>query len=589
MIGHTDSSNDQFYGGQNPYNTKINVDNPTSALDRALTRDRYWYGSSAMDIARVMPVVVQRPEIFPAGLGAHLADRLILLQNPDGSWGDATRHYNAAILDTAHTIESLLSTGFTKLDLKKSVAALDRLISRSAGLKMFMTAGYELVLPGLFDTIAQAIGGKDLFFSQTTIDEVERIRKLGSAKDAAIRKYGILGQQSTASFSLEYALFRDLTDLEKGNLATVKIDPRNGMMLSPAASVAAVKLIIDNNLPDQALKGLIGYLNHTWNATETFHNAYPFQYTTWLWTIRAWMIVGEGDALMQGPYNPQQLLAMYKAFEKPELGIGFGPGAPLDLDDSAMLILLSAILKANQSKFTPEQLQGVKWVGAEILEQFIEGNHVICYKGEAEGSLSHLLNALIALEYAAKFSPNDVSPLHQKLIELLVNQLNPAEKSIDQLLNDKWHTGYYAASLWMLSESVRNLYPQVLLRLVDYFLQVQDKSTGGFGTPLVDGTLATTAEETSYISSAMINLLKDEAFLDRAGQFTDREALVSHIINSMAGARSYLAHWLQQGLQEPALWTCKTTFVPIDIISAALIKAIYDIEGLFTELGSSEI
>jgi hypothetical protein len=200
-----------------------------------------------------------------------------------------------------------------------------------------------------------------------------------------------------------------------------------------------------------------------------------------------------------------------------------------------------------------------------------------CYPHELHPSPSSLLHSLLSLELAgetfgAEFAQHsDTLSLSRGLLE----QLRPDGQSFERIHHDKWHaTWTYGAQKWLSLRSVLSTYPAAVRQI---FLEVMAREhNGGWGQQ------ASTLEETAYVASGLVSLLRQGGGLLSAAERAQLRTVLER-------SRHFLREELsREELALPALWISKNMYTPrFQIVSAAL-DALYGVVSLAEHASSSE-
>ncbi|MEW1913961.1 prenyltransferase/squalene oxidase repeat-containing protein [Kitasatospora sp. NPDC085895] len=221
-------------------------------------------------------------------------------------------------------------------------------------------------------------------------------------------------------------------------------------------------------------------------------------------------------------------------------GVRGAPGLMVDADDTAMAVLVSALVDRPR--------------GPAPLAVFDNGHHYDCYIGEDSGSLSANAHALQALHAYLRHHPNAVGayqPIMDRVADWLVEHQQPQGH-----WTDKWHASPYYAT----ERCVTALAPLPGFRRRR---AVEAAAAWVLATQHEDGSWGIwggTAEETAYAVKILLGASgparqpHHTRALDRAGAF----------LHDTADTPDH---------QHPALWHDKTLYAPQAMIQAEIIAA----------------
>ncbi|MFF7590379.1 prenyltransferase/squalene oxidase repeat-containing protein [Kitasatospora purpeofusca] len=214
-------------------------------------------------------------------------------------------------------------------------------------------------------------------------------------------------------------------------------------------------------------------------------------------------------------------------------GVRGAPGLAPDADDTAMALLVAAVLGLPHDH--------------DALAPFWAGDHFACYLGEETGSLSANAHALLALGACLPHHP-----AHRSTVTALRGWL-AAQQTPDGHWTDKWHASPLYATSRAATALARHGGPAarpVLRRAARWALRTQhpDGSWGVWGA---------TAEETGYGARILL-----------AAPGTPAEPL--------ARAHAYLARSLAEDTPaHPPLWHDKTLYTPTAVVEAELLATLH--------------
>lgn len=555
--------------------------------------------------------------ILPEEETQKLIDKLLLYKNQggyrnlDGTWGEGDRIPHSAILDTISTMIAVIEArGIEYLgDLEKLSETLSKLILSAKkwgeeGKKD--TVGFELLVPSTLSDLFSKV--PDFTIAPEAYDYIMDRKEEARMKLRALENFNqLLVLNNTVAFSLEALIGYNLSDGSVENLKKINPDTdqnavngipeRSGVAGSVAATVALLLLREKHDLPETP--NAINYIRNVYNDYKPQDglppNAAPMETTTLFWSLmRSRLISGQYIKFFQQDINQDtlaSLITIYSMYENTHLGMSWDPSIDLpDLDNTSLGFAISIIIDyINRTQPTlikdPLSTAGIELMPLEAIARFRDKNGFLrCYPFESQTGMSHILHTLTNFEILQTlYSLNTIkegfgssiyaSPLYNKLLSSILIQIDPRGKEVEELLADKWHvSNTYVGVLWMSLKMLRQEFPADVKRIVEYFLDIRDKDTGCWGEPKVDGTVEPSVEETSYMLSGLINLYKDQDFLNNYPR------LKVKIRNAILQARNYFDAELQnENRQDPPLWICKGTYLPYYIVAGAIIGAIDDL------------
>lgn len=526
---------------------------------QALLSDAGDWNPSIYDLAWVLSCDFFPPE----DVQEHL-NTLLALQNPDGTWGDATYVPHAAVADTLAVVMALIRLKQPIPAFNQLKTSLNRLFRKCSRYPYHDTVAFEIIVPQLLHWIENH--GISFELSPLAQHFVHQVGQHGRKKLQMLRDGpGLFNPAISLSYTAEFAALMPLTDEEIQQLFAL-ILPNGAVGLSPAATAGVIIILRTHQRPVPL--ELYCYLEEAFHDYQAvgFPNLHPIVTSRRLWNVLPWLVSGNIFDLLQHPPLLKLLTRIYQEimFDKEGRVSWDTHNITLpDLDDTAVALALYSVL-------TGAGVQDLQPATSASLKHFQRKDGTFfCYPYELHPSPAAILHTLMAMDFASRafgraFSDN---PDNQSIIRRLLQQLDPRELTLDQLGHDKWHaTWTYGLQRWLSLPAIHAAYPETVQFLVEEVLDRQ-QSNGGWGQQ------SATAEETSYVISGLVSALKNTRLLSYQG--------VRHEIqDALVRAREFLRGEIDHGINMPPIWISKNLYAPKYQIISAVLDARYSLETI---------
>ncbi|MEY9948520.1 prenyltransferase/squalene oxidase repeat-containing protein [Kitasatospora sp. GAS1066B] len=460
-------------------------------------------------------------------------DYLLQAQAPDGSWGEGPEPYR--LLPTLSAVEAALAVllrgagsdqvgARLRAAVEKGIAAL-RLLP-SAG-PWPDTAAAELLVPSLVSRINEQL---DLAATEGLAglgpwQAGPRLAVPGGYHEAAP---GYVAQRYEAAGRLPVKFHHTFEGIA-AHLAPVLIPEAQGLLGSSPAATAALAAASPTGAATARAAAELGAVAQRYDGL--FPEAAPILVFERLWVAAALARAGLPAATL--PTIRGWVERIYDP-----AGVRGAPGLMVDADDTAMAVLVAALVGRPQDPAP--------------LALFHNGSHYDCYIGEDTGSVTANAHALQAIGGYLEQCPEEqhtYGPRIQQLAAWLVDAQQP-----EGHWPDKWHASpYYATERCVTAlaryggEGATAAVDAAAAWTLD--TQRDDGSWGVWGG---------TAEETAYAAKILLAAsgpsrpARQESALDRAETYLDATA---------------------PGHRHPALWHDKTLYAPGAMIEAEVLAA----------------
>lgn len=526
---------------------------------QALLTDRGDWEYSTYDMAWVLCCGF----FAPAEQRKHL-ERMLARQGADGTWGDARYLPHSALVDTLAAVMSLVRLDRPVPRAQELRASVEALFLRCLDYPHHGTVAFELLAPKLLKWLERHHFSFPL--SAQAREFVDTQERKAEQKLAVLRRMGgLFDASSTLSHSAEFAALVPLASEEVDRLLEMML-PNGAIGLSPAATAAVCLLLSEHRR--EVPSALYQYLRDTFTdyQGQGFPNLHPIVTSRRLWNVRPWLLSGHFFEIARDEAIRASLVRIYEETNIDAQGrVSWDTNnqALPDLDDTAVAFGLYCALR----QVGVRGLRPMTTVGLQHFRR--KDGTFFCYPHELHPSPSSLLHSLLSLELAEQSfgAPFAQHPDTVSLSRGLLEQLRPDGQSFERIHHDKWHaTWTYGAQKWLSLSSVRTAYPAAVKQI---FIEIMARErSGGWGQQ------APTLEETAYVASGLVSLLKQGGDLLSA---VERADLRSALERSRRFLREELS---REELALPALWIDKNMYTPrFQIVSAAL-DALYGVVSL---------
>ncbi|KAK8036506.1 hypothetical protein PG991_001643 [Apiospora marii] len=380
----------------------------------------------------------QKQWLFPESF-----EYLISTRTPNGGWAgeNVVEPQIDGILNTAASLLSLIRHHSEPLNTPKEALvdiettihqAEASLASQLRDWDVSATAhvGFEVIVPALLKLLRSESSSTKLDFEGEHI-----LQQIHAAKLSRFRPQDLYGKRpSTALHSLEALI--GLVDFDR--LSHHKVG--GSMMASPSSTAAYLMNI--TAWDDEAES----YLRHVVQAgvgggNGAVPSAYPSTVFEYSWILSTMLRSGYSAADLACPELDAMAGSLERAYEQGKHILGFAPGLPADVDDTAKTILCMNKLGRPSS---PEAM----------IDSFETSTHFCTFHGERNPSFTANCNALSAL--LAQPAPSRYSKQILKATEFLCTTWWES----DEKISDKWNTSWLYPSL-LLVQAFMDLLDQV--------------------------------------------------------------------------------------------------------------------------------
>ncbi len=490
--------------------------------------------------------------------------RLLSRQGPDGTWGDASYMPHSSLVDTLAAVMALVRLDHPVPRLLEVRAGVEALLLRCRDYPHHATVAFELLAPKLLTWLER---NHFPFALRTPARQfVQELDRKGDMKLALLRKgEALFDAGSTLSYTAELAALLPLAPEEVDGLLGMML-PNGAIGLSPAATAAVCLLLSEHER--EVPQALYQYLRDTFSdyGEEGFPNLHPIVTSRRLWNVRSWLISGNFFDIARDESIRASLVRIYEETNVDAQGRvswDTNNSALPDLDDTAVAFALySALHQVGVKDLRPMTTSG-------LLRFRRKDGTFFCYPHELHPSPSALLHSLLALERAeASFgTPFSRHPDTWSISLGMLEQLRPEGQDFERIHHDKWHaTWTYGVQKWLSLRSVRTAYPAEVKKI--YTEVMARERNGGWGQQ------APTLEETAYVASGLVSLLKQDQHLLSATERTELRATLER-------SRCFLHEELsRQELSLPSLWISKNMYTPRFQIVSAVLDALYGLASL---------
>lgn len=493
----------------------------------------------------------------------HLA-RMLSQQGPDGTWGDASYMPHSALVDTLAAVMALVRLDRPIPRLPELRASVEALLLRCRDYPHHDTVAFELLAPKLLKWLER----HHLSFPlrAPAREFLEELDRKGDKKLELLRRVGpLFDAGSTLSYTAELAALVPLAPGEVDQLLGMVL-PNGAIGLSPAATAAVCLLLAGQKraVPD----ALYQYLRDTFSdyREEGFPNLHPIVTSRRLWNARSWLLSVNIFEIARDEAIRASLVRIYEETHvdgQGRVSWDTNNSALPDLDDTAVAFALYCALH----RMGVKDLRPMTTAG--ILRFRRKDGTFFCYPHELHPSPSSLLHSLLSLEVAEEtFGPPFVQHSNTgTILHGMLEQLRPQGQSFERIHHDKWHaTWTYGVQKWLSLRSVRAAYPAEVKKIYSEVMAREHRGAWGQQAP--------TLEETAYVVSGLVSLLKQDHDLLSA---TERIELR----NTLERSHRYLREELsRQELSLPALWISKNMYTPRFQIVSAVLDALYGLASL---------
>jgi hypothetical protein len=526
---------------------------------QALLADRGDWEYSTYDMAWVLCCGF----FAPADQRKHL-EQMLARQHADGTWGDARYMPHSALVDTLAAVMALVRLDRPVPRAQELRASVEALFLRCHDYPHHDTVAFELLAPKLLKWLERHHFSFPL--SAQVREFVDALDNKGDQKLGLLRRAGgLFDAGSTLSYTAEFAALVPLASEEVDRMLGMML-PNGAIGLSPAATAAVCLLLSEHRREVPA--ALYQYLRDTLSdyQGQGFPNLHPIVTSRRLWNVRPWLLSGNFFEIAQDEAIRASLIRIYEETNVDAQGrVSWDTNnqALPDLDDTAVAFGLYCALRR-------VGVRGLRPMTSAGLQRFQRKDGTFfCYPYELHPSPSSLLHSLLSLELAeesfgASFAQHpDTLSLSRGLLE----QLRPDGQSFERIHHDKWHaTWTYGAQKWLSLRSVLAAYPAAVKQI---FTEIMARErNGGWGQQ------APTLEETAYVASGLVSLLKQDRDLLSAAERAD---LRSALERSLHFLRKELS---QEELALPALWISKNMYTPRFQIVSAVLDTLYGVVSL---------
>ncbi|MET9083163.1 prenyltransferase/squalene oxidase repeat-containing protein [Streptomyces sp. NPDC004237] len=499
-------------------------------LVTAVDRDPWGsVGPSAYETARVIS--------FAPWLPDH-ERRLAWLRNvqrDDGSWGEGPSPYR--LLPTLSAVEAVLSVLRHETASPDSRAELEA--AASTGLAALRdlpqdgpwpdTAAIEILVPDLTAQINEHLG-QPFIGVLPQLGGWSRGARLAvpAGFDDALPTQ--VGERCRSNGVLPAKLHHTLEGIAR-SAPLASVDLTGGLVGSSPAATAAWAAVASAPARQPAVTQLTA-------VAQRYNGLFPEAAPITVFE-RLWVAAG-----LAGPGLPDTCLPTIRAWASQTYdpaGVRGAPGLLPDADDTAMMILVSALVGQPRAP--------------DALSVFDAGTHYDCYVGEDTGSVTANAHALQALGRYLMCRPE--GSRNHRLRMVMAQDWLVERQSPDGWWTDKWHASPYYATERCVTALCGGDGPRAadaVRRAADWVLATQD-ADGSWG--IWGGT----AEETAY---AVKILLRAPA---RKAPARTRDAL-DRAVPVLTAAAS------EPVLQGPALWHDKTLYAPYAMVQAEVLAAL---------------
>ncbi|PVI05738.1 aphidicolan-16beta-ol synthase [Periconia macrospinosa] len=368
-------------------------------------------------------------------------DYLISTQSDDGSWKSGTPSHVDGILNTAasllslqrHRLEPLNTTSHALENIDGRIhLAASSLASQLKEWDVAETAhvGFEIIVPSLLQLLRAEDSSTNFEF-----DGGEVLQQIHGAKMSRFKPEMLYGPEaSTAIHSLE--AFIGKIDFDR--LAHHKT---NGSMMASPSSTAAY-LIHASEWDEEAevyLRRVIA--EGAGKGSGSVPSAFPSAFFECTWIFSTMLSAGFSKVELGCNETEEMMTTLHLAFNNLRGLLGFAPGLPPDVDDTAQCIVCL-------NKFGRDALP------EGMIKAFEAKTHFRTYASERNPSFTANCNVLSAL----LAQPNTTHYTNQilKVVEFLCNYWWENDGNI----KDKWNVSHLYASL-LAFQSITELLVQI--------------------------------------------------------------------------------------------------------------------------------
>jgi hypothetical protein len=471
---------------------------------------------------------------------------------------------HSSLVDTLAAVMALVRLDQPVPRPQEVRAGVEALLLRCRDYPHHDTVAFELLAPKLLTWLERHHFAFPL--SAPARRFLEELDRKGDAKLALLRRGGgLFDAGSTLSYTAEFAALVPLAPEEVEGLLGMML-PNGAIGLSPAATAAVCLLLAERKR--EVPPALYQYLRDTFSdyGEEGFPNLHPIVTSRRLWNVRSWLLSGNFFEVARDEAIRASLVRIYEETHTDARGgvsWDTNNSALPDLDDTAVAFALyGALHRLGVKDLRPMTTSG-------LLRFRRKDGTFFCYPHELHPSPSALLHSLLALEVAeASFgAPFSQHPDTRSISRGMLEQLRPAGQDFERIHHDKWHaTWTYGVQKWLSLRSVRAAYPAEVKNI--YTEVMAREHDGGWGQQ------APTLEETAYVASGLVSLLKQDDGLLSASERTE-------LRGTLERSRRYLREELsKQELSLPALWISKNMYTPRFQIVSAVLDALYGLASL---------
>ncbi|KAI9148470.1 Copalyl diphosphate synthase [Paramyrothecium foliicola] len=380
----------------------------------------------------------KRSWLFPQSF-----DYLVRTQSDNGSWGQSKRASQIdIILDTAasllslrrHLKEPLNTTAYSILGLEERIAKATQSLGTQLNhwdVAATTHVGFEIIVPTILELLR--LEDPSMIFEFGGKKTLEHIHNVKMARFIPESLYGY--QPSSAIHSLE--AFTGMLDFDRINHHKA----RGSMMGSPSATAAY--LMHCTTWDDEAEAYLRNVVEKSsGKGTGAVPSAFPSMYFEYSWVLSTLLRAGFSLSVGDSPAMDGMIEILEQAFVNGGGIIGFAPGFPADVDDTAKCI---TCLRRLGKVASPDAM----------IKYFETKTHFRTYNSERNPSLTANCNVLVAF-----LEQPDVSQYSVQILKL-VTYLCDCWWESDKFVKDKWN--------------LSSLYPSLLIvqALMDLLVQIR--------------------------------------------------------------------------------------------------------------------
>ncbi|KAL5114027.1 hypothetical protein ACEQ8H_008083 [Pleosporales sp. CAS-2024a] len=354
---------------------------------------------------------------------------LISTQSEDGSWAVSTTSAPIdGILGTAASLLSLRAHYSEPLDTEAAVldGIEERIYRATVSLNSQLSnwdvaatshVGFEIIVPALLKLLRHDANSTILEFADEKV-----LAQINYAKMSRLNSSHLYGRASSSALhSLE--AFIGILDFDK--LAHHKV---NGSMMGSPSSTAAYLIHVSNwDYEAEA------YLCHVVRAgvgkgNGAVPSAFPSMFFEYTWMLSTMLRAGISLTKDCCPEMTAMVKLLRSAFDEGEGLIGFAPGLPVDVDDTAKCIISLNRLGEEAS-------------ATAMIAAFEAETHFRTYASERNPSFTANCNVLSAI--LQQPDPSFYQPQITKLVQFLCDYLWESDGSV----RDKWNSSCLYSSL----------------------------------------------------------------------------------------------------------------------------------------------